>query len=108
MALTLAPVKQLRATTDPAGKRTMSIQAPPLAPMASTVRTEVTAAFGTPPAWTTPKFVAALATGQAPLVVALLAGGILVVLPLARKLLQREFGSDHLAGISIVTSVFLG
>jgi len=127
MALTLAPVKQLRATTDPAGKRTMSIQAPPLAPMASTVRTEVTAASGTPPAWTTPKFVTALATGgilfhlilrygtgapvtawQAPLVVTLLAGGILVVLPLARKLLQREFGSDHLAGISIVTSVFLG
>jgi cation transport ATPase len=45
---------------------------------------------------------------QAPLVVILLAGGIPVVLPLARKLLQREFGSDHLAGISIVTSVFLG
>ena len=29
-------------------------------------------------------------------------------MPLARKLLAREFGSDHLAGISIATSVILG
>jgi len=105
----------------------MSTQVPALAPMASTVRTGPTALSGKPPAWTAPKFVAALATGgvllhlilrylagapavawQAPLVVVLLAGGVPVVVPLARKLLAREFGSDHLAGISIVTSAFLG
>jgi heavy metal translocating P-type ATPase len=45
---------------------------------------------------------------QAPLVVVLIAGGIPLVVPLARKALAREFGSDHLAGISIVTSVLLG
>jgi heavy metal translocating P-type ATPase len=77
--------------------------------------------------WTTPKFVALLAVAgillhvilrylagaspavfQAPLIVTLVAGGIPVVVPLVRKLIAREFGSDHLAGISIVTSVFLG
>ena len=34
-------------------------------------------------------------------------GGIPLVYELARNLLRREFGSDLLAGISIVTSVFL-
>jgi heavy metal translocating P-type ATPase len=45
---------------------------------------------------------------QAPLVLALLAGGLPLVVRLMRKLFEREFGSDHLAGISIVTSVILG
>jgi heavy metal translocating P-type ATPase len=45
---------------------------------------------------------------QSPLVLALIAGGLPLLVPLARKLLAREFGSDHLAGISIVTSVILG
>lgn len=45
---------------------------------------------------------------NAPLLVALLIGGIPLVLQLSRKLLALEFGSDHLAGISIVTSVILG
>ena len=45
---------------------------------------------------------------QAPLIAALLIGGISLLAPLTRKLLAREFGSDHLAGISIVTSVLLG
>jgi heavy metal translocating P-type ATPase len=45
---------------------------------------------------------------QAPLILALIAGGLPLLAPLARKLLAREFGSDHLAGISIVTSVILG
>jgi heavy metal translocating P-type ATPase len=45
---------------------------------------------------------------QAPLVVALFVGGAPLLVPLIRKLLAREFGSDHLAGISIVTSVLLG
>jgi heavy metal translocating P-type ATPase len=95
--------------------------------MAPPVRTEVTPGTSKQPAWTSPKFVAALATAgillhlilrylagapevawQAPLVVVLLAGGVPVVVPLARKLLAREFGSDHLAGISIVTSALLG
>lgn len=45
---------------------------------------------------------------QAPLVVALIAGGLPLIIRLTRKLFHREFGSDHLAGISIVTSVLLG
>ena len=45
---------------------------------------------------------------QAPLVVALFVGGVPLLAPLIRKLLAREFGSDHLAGISIITSVLLG
>ena len=45
---------------------------------------------------------------QAPLILALIAGGLPLLVPLARKLLVREFGSDHLAGISIITSVILG
>ncbi len=42
-----------------------------------------------------------------PLVAALLLGGVPLVLELARQLLRREFGSDTLAGISIVTAVLL-
>jgi heavy metal translocating P-type ATPase len=45
---------------------------------------------------------------QAPLILALVVGGIPLVVRLTRKLFQREFGSDHLAGISIVTSTLLG
>ena len=45
---------------------------------------------------------------MAPLLIALLIGGVPLVLQLSRKLLALEFGSDHLAGISIVTSVILG
>ena len=45
---------------------------------------------------------------EAPLVAVLIVGGVPLVLPLARKLLAREFGADHLAGISIITSVILG
>ena len=48
------------------------------------------------------------AVWQTPLVAVLLAGGVPLVFPLARKLLAFEFGSDHLAGISIITSVILG
>jgi cation transport ATPase len=45
---------------------------------------------------------------QAPLVVILVIGGIPLLVPLTQKLFAREFGSDHLAGISIITSVVLG
>ena len=38
----------------------------------------------------------------------LVAGGLPLLVPLTRKLLSREFGSDHLAGISIITSAILG
>ena len=51
---------------------------------------------------------ASKAAWQAPLIVVLVAGGLPLVIPLARKLLAFEFGADHLAGISIITSVFLG
>lgn len=47
-------------------------------------------------------------TRDALLVVVLVLGGAPLVWELAAKLLRREFGSDLLAGISIVTSVFLG
>jgi heavy metal translocating P-type ATPase len=49
-----------------------------------------------------------LATANLPLQVALLLGGLPIVVELLIKLWQREFGSDLLAGISIVTSVLLG
>jgi len=45
---------------------------------------------------------------HAPLLAVLALGGIPLVYELLRKLLRREFGSDLLAGISIVTSVLLG
>jgi len=43
-----------------------------------------------------------------PLLVPLFVGGLLLLYELAQKLLKREFGSDFLAGISIVASVLLG
>ena len=45
---------------------------------------------------------------QWPLFIALALGGVPIVLELLAKLFRREFGSDLLAGISIVTSVLLG
>ena len=45
---------------------------------------------------------------QIPLLAVLVFGGIPLVYELLRKLLKREFGSDLLGGISIVTSVLLG
>ena len=45
---------------------------------------------------------------QAPVVAVLILGGLPLVVSLARKALKREFGSDLLAGFSIVTSVLLG
>ncbi len=45
---------------------------------------------------------------DAPLLVALVLGGAPLVWDLLIKLFRREFGSDLLAGISIVTSLFLG
>ena len=44
----------------------------------------------------------------APLIVALVFGGAPLVFDLTKKLLRAEFGSDLLAGISIVTAVLLG
>jgi heavy metal translocating P-type ATPase len=45
---------------------------------------------------------------ELPLLAALIFGGVPLVFDLATKLLRREFNSDLLAGISIVTSVALG
>jgi len=45
---------------------------------------------------------------QSPLLIALLIGGFPLVYDLAVSLLRRQFGSDLLAGISIVTSLVLG
>lgn len=43
-----------------------------------------------------------------PLIVTLVIGGIPMLLELLKKLLKREFGSDLLGGVSIVTSVIMG
>ncbi|MGC1413812.1 MAG: hypothetical protein WA817_00905, partial [Candidatus Acidiferrum sp.] len=43
-----------------------------------------------------------------PLIVALVIGGTPLIFDLAKKLIKREFGSDLLAGISILTGVLLG
>jgi len=47
-------------------------------------------------------------TYQIPLLATLVLGGLPLLHDLLRKLLKREFGSDLLGGISIVTSVLLG
>ena len=48
------------------------------------------------------------ATTRMPLLVILVLGGLPMLSDLARKLLRREFGSDLLGGVSIITSVLLG
>lgn len=47
------------------------------------------------------------ATRDIPLYIVLIGGGVPLVLSLALKLLRRQFGSDLLAGISIVAAVLL-
>ena len=47
-------------------------------------------------------------TYQIPLMATLALGGLPLLYDLLRKLLKREFGSDLLGGISIVTSILLG
>jgi len=44
---------------------------------------------------------------EIPLYISVVAGGVPLVIDLGRKLLVREFGSDLLAGLSVITSVFL-
>jgi heavy metal translocating P-type ATPase len=51
---------------------------------------------------------APLRVALAPLVVALLVGGTPLVFDLGKKLVKREFGSDLLAGVSILSAVGLG
>ncbi len=51
---------------------------------------------------------AAPGISRIPLLVTLVIGGLPLVYDLFRKLLRREFGSDLLGGISIITSVLLG
>src|SRR3954453_3004051 len=45
---------------------------------------------------------------ELPLLAILIFGGLPLVADLLLKLLRREFGSDMLAGVSIITSVLLG
>lgn len=47
-------------------------------------------------------------TSHIPLLATLVIGGLPLLYDLLRKLLKREFGSDLLGGISIITSVLLG
>jgi heavy metal translocating P-type ATPase len=54
------------------------------------------------------RFLAEPAVARIPLLVVLAAGGTPLVVHLAAELWRRNFGSDLLAGISIVTSVLLG
>ena len=51
---------------------------------------------------------AATSAFQIPLLATLVLGGLPMLYDLLRKLLKREFGSDLLGGISIITSVLLG
>jgi heavy metal translocating P-type ATPase len=51
---------------------------------------------------------APLRVATVPLIAALLVGGTPLVFDLAKKLMRREFGSDLLAGVSILTAVLLG
>ena len=53
-------------------------------------------------------FHVALETCRIPLVTTLVMGGLPLLYDLLLKLLKREFGSDLLGGISIITAVFLG
>ena len=43
-----------------------------------------------------------------PLYITLIAGGVPLLIDLGEKLLAREFGSDLLAGISVITAILLG
>jgi cation transport ATPase len=45
--------------------------------------------------------------GDIPLFAALLIGGVPLVWVLLKKLVRREFGSDLLAGVSIITAILL-
>jgi heavy metal translocating P-type ATPase len=47
-------------------------------------------------------------TSETPLYAVLITGGLPLIVRLAQKLFAREFGSDHLAGVSIIASVILG
>ena len=47
-------------------------------------------------------------TQHLPLLITLIIGGLPMLYDLLRKLLKREFGSDLLGGVSIITSVLLG
>lgn len=53
-------------------------------------------------------FRASATTVQIPLLIILAIGGVPLLYDLLRKILKREFGSDVLGGISIITSVLLG
>jgi cation transport ATPase len=53
-------------------------------------------------------FQAKLAFWEAPLLITLALGGIPLVIDLVTKLVSLEFGSDLLAGLSLVTAVLLG
>jgi heavy metal translocating P-type ATPase len=53
-------------------------------------------------------FDAKTGTQHLPLLITLVIGGLPMLYDLLRKLLKREFGSDLLGGVSIITSVFLG
>ncbi|MEQ1871978.1 MAG: heavy metal translocating P-type ATPase, partial [Vicinamibacterales bacterium] len=53
-------------------------------------------------------FRASPGSAQIPLLITLAIGGVPLLHDLLRKLLKREFSSDLLGGISIITSVLLG
>ena len=53
-------------------------------------------------------FDAKSSTQNLPLLITLVIGGLPMLYDLLRKLLKREFGSDLLGGVSIITSVVLG
>jgi heavy metal translocating P-type ATPase len=57
---------------------------------------------------TTDAVIGGVALREIPLIFCIVSGGLILVVDLIRKLLRGEFGSDLLAGTSIITSVLLG
>jgi heavy metal translocating P-type ATPase len=57
---------------------------------------------------TTDATIGPISLRELPLLLCLVSGGLILVVDLIRGLLQGEFGSDLLAGISIITSALLG
>ena len=56
---------------------------------------------------TTPQVFYGIALQDVPLLIVLVVGGVPLVISLGAKLFAKQFGSDLLAGISIVTSLCL-
>jgi heavy metal translocating P-type ATPase len=96
-------MKAPQATVPQQNRRSLAIAVLALAAIA----VHLTWRYGWGDSWTT-VLGRSISASQWPLVVALIFGGVPLVIELAGKLVKLEFASDLLAGVSIVTSVILG